>query len=58
VVVDDLVDLAHDADRLVQSDHDPVVVREVLGSERPTLTVLQPFLADLIAANVEVPDAL
>ena len=56
--IDDLVDLVHDADRLVQGDDDPLVVGDVLCGERATLTVLQPLLADLVAADVEVPDLL
>jgi hypothetical protein len=32
-----------------------VVVGEVVGGERATLAILEPLLADLVAADVEVP---
>ena len=56
--IDDLVDLTHDADRLVQGHHDALVVGDVVGGESASLTVLEPFLADLVAADVEVPHGL
>ena len=55
---DDLVDLGHDADGLVQGDDDLLVVGDVLVRERAALPVLEPLMADLIAADVEVPDLL
>ena len=54
----DLVDLGHDADGLVQGDDDLLVVGDVLVRERAALPVLEPLVADLVAADVEVPDLL
>ena len=54
--VDDFVDFLHEADGFVEGDDDAVVVGEVVGGEGPALAVFEPFLADLVAADVEVPD--
>ncbi len=62
--VDQRIDLAHDADRLMQGDDDATVVIDVLGREQaaglalPGAAVLEPLLAHLVAADVEVPDRL
>src|SRR5258707_221426 len=48
----------HQADGLVQNGHDLLIVGDVFLRERPTLPVLQPLLADLIPADLEVPDSL
>ena len=58
VVFDDLIDLGHDADGLVQGDNDLLVMGDVLVRERATLPVLEPLVADLVAADFEVPDLL
>ncbi len=55
---DDLVDLLHDADGLEESDDDFLVVVDVVLRERAALPVLQPLVADVVAADVEVPDLL
>ncbi len=55
---DDLVDLPHDADGLEESDDDFLVVVDVVLRERAALPVLQPLVADVVAADVEVPDLL
>ena len=55
---DDPVDFAHEPDRVAEGDDDLAVVDNVLGGERAALAVLQPLLADLVAADVEVPDRL
>ena len=54
--IDHLVDFAHDPDGFVQGDDDLLVVGDVVGRERATLAVLKPLVADLVAADVEVPD--
>jgi len=56
VGVDDAVDFGHDADRFVEGHNDAVVMDEIVGSERPSPAVLEPLLADLVAADIEVPD--
>ena len=55
---DDLVDLGHDTDGLVQGDDDLLIVGDILVRERAALPVLKPLVADLVAADVEVPDLL
>ena len=58
VLLDDLVDLRHDADRLAQCNDDSLVVFDILRRERAGLAVFKPLLADLVAADVEVPNVL
>ena len=58
VLLDDLVDLLHQADGLVEGDDDLLVVGNVRLRERPAFAVLEPLLADLVAADAEVPHAL
>ena len=62
VRIDDLVNLPPNAHRLVQSDDDAVVVRDVVGGEDATglasfwAAFLEPLLADPVATDMEVPD--
>ncbi len=56
--VDHFVDLGHQADGFVQGDDNLVIVRDVFLREYTAFAVFKPFLADLIATDVEVPDAL
>ena len=58
VLLDDLVDLLHQADGLGERDDDLLVVGDVVLRERAALAVLEPLLADLVAADVEVPHVL
>ena len=58
VGVDGFVELGHEGDGFVQGDVDAVVVGDVGGGERAALAVLEPLLADLVAADVEVPHVL
>ena len=53
-----LVNLRHQADGFGQCDDDFLVVSDVVLRERAAFAVFQPFLADLIAADVEVPHRL
>jgi hypothetical protein len=55
VLFDRLVDFLHQADRLADRDDDLLVVGDVVLPQRTTLAVFEPLLADLVAANVEVP---
>ena len=58
VLLDDLVDLPHQADGLGEGDDDLLVVGDVVLREHAALAVLEPLLADLVAADVEVPHLL
>ena len=58
VVFDDLVDLGHEADGLGEGDDDFVVMGDVFVGEGAAFAVFEPFFADLVAADVEVPDIL
>lgn len=61
--VDHAVDLGHEADGFGQGDDDLVVMRNVFVREKTSgiaflrAAVLEPFFADLVAADMEVPDA-
>jgi len=48
---DDFVDLAHQSDGLGEGHDDLLVVGDVVLRERATLSVFEPFLADLVAAD-------
>jgi len=58
VGVDDLVDLGHEADGFGEGDDDLLVVDDVVFRERAALAVFQPFLADLVAADMKIPHIL
>src|ERR1700720_1404434 len=58
VLLDDLVDLLHQANGLSQGDDDLLVMGDVFIGERAALAVLKPLLADLVAANMEIPHSL
>ena len=53
---DGLVDFGHEADGFIQGDDDFLVVGEVVVGELAAAAVFEPFVADLVAADVEVPD--
>jgi hypothetical protein len=55
---DDFVDFAHQADGFVERDDDFLVVINVVGGEFAAFAVLEPFFADLIAADLKFPDFL
>ena len=55
MIFDDLVDLLHQADGFIQGDDDLVVVGDVILREDAAFVVFEPFLADLIAADVKGP---
>ena len=56
VVVDNFVDLSHEADGFGEGHDDFVVVGDIVVGEGAAFAVFEPFLADLVAADVEVPD--
>jgi hypothetical protein len=58
VFFDHRVNLRHQPDGFGESDDDFLVMRPILGGQGPTFAVFQPFLADLVAADVEVPHVL
>ncbi|HWG57579.1 MAG TPA: hypothetical protein VN661_00880, partial [Candidatus Acidoferrales bacterium] len=47
---------AHDADGFREGDDDFLVVVNVAGGKLAAFAVLEPFFADLIAADLESPD--
>ncbi len=49
------LDLFHDSVGFAQDFDDLLIVAHVIEGQRPALTVLQPFLRGLIAADVEFP---
>ena len=49
--VDGIVDFGHEADGLVQGDDDAVVVGDVVTAQAAAFAVLEPFDADLVAAD-------
>jgi hypothetical protein len=51
------VDLGHEADGLGEGNDDALVVVDVFGGEGATFAVFEPFFADLVAADLEVPDS-
>jgi hypothetical protein len=50
------IDVAHDADGPFQGDDDLLVVEEVIEGQLATLTILEPLVEDLVAADLEFPD--
>jgi len=55
VLFDQLVDLPHQPDGFGEGDEDLLVTDDIILCERTALAVLEPFLADLIATDKEVP---
>ena len=53
---DDLIDFGHEADGFFEGDDDAVVVGDVFRSEFAVLAIFEPLFADLISADVEVPN--
>src|SRR5206468_829659 len=58
MLVDDLVDLTHQADRLMDGDDDALVMDDVVLCQCAPLAVLEPLRANRVATDVEVPDVL
>ena len=54
--VNHLVDFSHDADGFIESHYDALVVGDVVRREGAAFSVFEPLFADLIAADVEIPD--
>ena len=42
----------------MQGDDDALVVADVLTREHPALAVFEPLVADLVTADLDVPDRL
>src|SRR6266545_5868905 len=51
-----LVYLFHQADRLCDGNDDPLVVSNVIIRQYASFAALQPFLADSVTADMEVPN--
>lgn len=56
MLINHLVNLGHDADGFAEGNDDALIVGDVVSGQGATLAVFEPFFADLIAADVEVPD--
>src|SRR6202008_5004870 len=56
--VDDFVDLSHKADGFVQGNDDLLVEGDVILRERAAFAIFEPFLANLITADVKSPNCL
>ena len=56
VRLDTFIDLAHQLDGGGQRGQDLEIMGNILCAQLPPAPVLQPFCADLVAANLEVPD--
>ena len=52
----DLVNLPHQADGFVERGDDLRVMQNVCVSERVPLSIFEPFVADLISADMKLPD--
>jgi hypothetical protein len=50
------VDLSHEADGFVQGNDNLVVMSDVISRKFSAFAVLEPLFADLVAADVELPD--
>ena len=58
MLLNDLVDLPHQADSLLECNDNLLVVSDVVLGESAALAILEPFLANLVAADAEVPHDL
>lgn len=56
--LNDFVYLRHQADGFVEGDDYFLVVGDVVFGEGAAFAVFEPFLADLVAADVEIPDVV
>ena len=51
-----MIDRGHHCNRFTEGDDDLLVMLDVFGAELATFAVFEPFMTDLVAADVEVPD--
>jgi hypothetical protein len=58
MLFDHLVDLLHQTNGFAQYDDDLVVVGDIILRKRAALTVFEPFLGDLVSADVKTPHGL
>lgn len=56
--VDDFIDLLHQTNSFRQGNDNLLVMRDVVFSQHAAFTVFEPFLANLITTDVEVPHGL
>ena len=52
------VNSSHQADGFREGDDNPLIVLDILVAQRAAFAILEPLLADLIAADMEVPNLL
>ena len=58
VLVDHFVDFLYQANSFGDSNDDPVVMLDVIFQQLAALAVLEPLLADLVPADVIIPDCI
>ncbi len=54
----DLINIIHDLDGFTQNRNDVLIMNEIVKAEFASFTVFEPFLTNLIAADVEVPNVI
>ncbi len=54
----DLINIAHDLDGFAQDGNNVLIMNEIVKTEFASFAVFEPFLTDLIAADVEVPNVV
>ena len=55
---DNLINIIHDLDGFTQNRNNILIMNEVVKAEFSSFAVFEPFLTDLIAADVEVPNVV
>lgn len=56
MLINHLVDLGHQSDSFAEGDDDALVVGDVVLRQGAAFAIFEPLFANLVAANVEVPD--
>ena len=53
-----LINIAHDFDGFAEDGNDVLIMNEIVKAEFASFAVFEPFLTNLIAADVEVPNVV
>ena len=56
MIGDERINLCHERARLGQSAHHTAIMLQVVVRQRAAFAVLEPLLANLVAADAELPD--
>jgi hypothetical protein len=54
----DLINIIHDFDGFAQDGNDVLIMNEIIEAEFASFAVFEPFLTNLITADVEVPNVV